>query len=849
MNGERPLLIFPRPARVDRETRRSGYQPPRLHKPSREQQARRLGPRLKALSRAAQREAIRCQEYVQGIELEQVLVLELISAIGFKGAARDAGMEWLMELEDTAEADEDFYHENDEEGDLTTHIYMLFTDQQARTQMLTLFDLFKDGQLPDEHSKWGKIFEHVKDCRLWDYRDRLEETGLLEDWRSRNIPQAQRVQCEAELWYRRDAAKRREAYRCLVRAVRAEEGQVLQACEVPEIAYQGALLQLPSGFAARLVDGERPDLVHQSQVMYFRPVGQGVSLQAAEGVQPLLGTPRPPEDVPGPPTVAILDGVPMSNHPLLRGAVEVHDPDNMEAGYSVAQMVHGTAVTSLVVNGCLEDREAKLTRRVLVRPILRPEQHPRASREAMPPDELPLDVFRRAVEEIVSLNSDGRASVKVINLAVADPFLPFLNRISPWARMLDWLAHKHGLLFIVSAGNHAHDIQLPMGEADFTRLSQPERHESVIRAVRGDLRNRTILSPAESVNALTVGSLQADSSTVPNGRRLVAPVPEGSFPSPVSALGLGYRRAVKPDLLARGGRQLCAEPLPGNPVKLICIDNSGPPGLRAASPHPQGGPGQRHFRGTSFAAALTTRAAATCLENLTALRTDLGVTQLEDEFLPVLVKALLVHSCGWPPHALKLACVGLDDSSWQHDKTTVARFFGYGVLAPGRTTACEDHRATAIGFGRLAEDEAHVFDFPLPDSLPPRVLRKRLVITLAWFTPIRPQNQKYRRAHLTLDIDAGPAGLDIGSRLEADEKLSRRGTVEHAVYEWEQADSFTADSTLQIKVNCRSDAGGFARIGPVPYGLAVTLETAEGIGIYARIRERIQEAVRVSATP
>ena len=56
---------------------------------------------------------------------------------------------------------------------------------------------------------------------------------------------------------------------------------------------------------------------------------------------------------------------------------------------------------------------------------------------------------------------------------------------------------------------------------------------------------------------------------------------------------------------------------------------------------------------------------------------------------------------------------------------------------------------------------------------------------------------------------------------------------------------FADGDVLTIKVNCRRDAGKID--SPVPYGLAVSLEVAEGIeiAVYEEVRQRIVFPVQV----
>jgi len=110
-----------------------------------------------------------------------------------------------------------------------------------------------------------------------------------------------------------------------------------------------------------------------------------------------------------------------------------------------------------------------------------------------------------------------------------------------------------------------------------------------------------------------------------------------------------------------------------------------------------------------------------------------------------------------------------------------------------------------------------------------------------------PSTQKYRAASLWFDADSDDLSV---SRQSVNWREARRGTVQHEVFEGDRAVPFADGDVLAIKVNCRKDAGRLP--GPVPYGLAVSLEVAEGldITIYEQVQARIAipVPVRSSAT-
>ena len=134
--------------------------------------------------------------------------------------------------------------------------------------------------------------------------------------------------------------------------------------------------------------------------------------------------------------------------------------------------------------------------------------------ESVPSDVLFVDLLYRAVRRIVEgegANAAAAPEVRVINLSIGDPTQPFNRYLSATARLLDWLAHKYNLLFVVSAGNYAQDIELTVGSQALNGLTAADLQGEVLIAVQLSERNRKLLSPAEAINALTIGVVHGDS--------------------------------------------------------------------------------------------------------------------------------------------------------------------------------------------------------------------------------------------------------------------------------------------------------------------------------------------------
>ena len=551
----------------------------------------------------------------------------------------------------------------------------------------------------------------------------------------------------------------------------------------------------------------------------------------------------------GDPIVAILDGLPLENHRLLQGRLIVDDPDDWQSEYQAQHRQHGTAMASLVIHGELDTAQPPSSRPVYIRPIMRPNMQAwPGPKEEIPEDVLAVDLVHRAVKRIFEgdgVEAASAPSIKIINLSIGDQSRQFDNILSPWARLLDWLSCSYHVLFVVSAGNRDADIELGIPRNAMNTLSVEERRQQVIAALANSVRLRKILSPSESINALTVGALHKDSST-PGPSRLIDPYGD-DLPSPINGIGLGYRRSIKPDVLMPGGRQLFDEKL-GNTHQKATLQPRGitiAPGQQVATPGKSGDLSNRYYtRGTSNAAALTSRLAAQYYDLLVELRESDAQEILREDRIPPILKAMVVHGALWREAGDIFRDILRTDRNSQAIKDHVARFLGYGAVDPFLLVGCTAQRGTLLGCGNLADGDAHVYSIPLPPSLNAQGVWRRLTITLAWLSPIEPANRKYRKAHLWFDPPTEELAI---KRQNTDWQTAKRGTVQHEILEGEKVAVFEEDGALEIKVNCRADAKDFD--GEIPYGLAVSLQVAENVDIpiYQEIRDRIKARIRPQA--
>lgn len=852
---ERPLLLFPTPETADR-TKGRGF-PVRVHRPSHDRQGQRLSPLFAQLQTEFNARRVELQQTAAGADPEQVLVIETVGSVeNFANAVkRIAGLEWMAELEtDEIAPDEDFYDERNAGKELSGRLYLVMTNQRALDEMLSLWERYQADQnmtFKRGLTKFRDVFLCLKAIRRWGVQDRIEETGVLDVWREDLEHDGGRaIRFEVELWFRGTDNKRQEAQRQVQTLIGGLGGSLIGNCIIPDIAYHALLAEIPANAAKQIIDHPEVGLIKCDSVMFFRPVGQmatGKTQVEGELSDHEMSAAAPPA---GDPIVAILDGLPLANHGLLQGRLIIDDPDDYASAYTVADRMHGTAMASLVCRGDLNDDAPPLARPVYVRPIMKPIQWIDSPRpEQIPDDVLVVDHIHRAVRRI--FESEGTAdpaapTVRIINFSIGDPCRQFTQVLSPLARLLDWLSIQYEVLFVISAGNHPEDIATGMSKGDFNALTNAEKEARVVKALYADARHRKVLSPGESINGLTVGALHHDSATAAHMDYAVN-LFEGLLPSPVSPFGSGYRRAVKPDLLFNGGRFLYTEPLGTTADATFTARRMRfAPGNKVASPSAVAGDLNKvaYCCGTSNAAALISRMTAACHDALLGVFEEQAPDIELGPYLAPLLKAMVIHGCSWGEIEDRLRAILQTPNNGRQIRSLISRWMGYGVPDGNRVLACTEQRATLLGFGQLGDEEAHVFSLPLPPSLGARREWRRLTVTLAWMSPVAASTQRYRSAGLWFEVDGDAIAT---SRAEVDTRVSRRGTAQHEVFEGDRAIAITDDASMKVKVNCRKDAAKIRQA--VAYGLAVTLEVAEGIdiAIYEEIRTRIAFAVEIRA--
>lgn len=816
---------------------------------------------------------------------ERALVFEVIGSLAsFGNTAKRIDLEWLSEqlaeLEGVADYlpsiagrgdddeddtdDEDLDQESDEGflDDLIDHeaeateantigrLYVGMPTDATYRKLRSLWNLYKSGKpYPDNHSDWWALFDKLHDIRPWGAEDRVTPEFRAYVSRRAELEPGAPIRLEVDLWYRGEPLTRVAAIRLMKSRVLALGGEVLDEADLPEVLYHAALISLPFEAAVDL-QGLTSDLALADEVMNIRP--QSTFDATHEGVVEYdPTTPAPSSGQSSKPAIAaLIDGYPMENHALLKGRLDVVELDVAARDAPISERFHGTAMASLILHGDLAMKETPINRPLKVVPILQPNDQ---GGESPPNNKLAIAMIYRAVVDLKRGTAGQPPSgpqVLLINHSVCDEAAPFSGTVSAWARTLDFLSFQFGVLFIISSGNirDRFAVEGYGSVKDFQSDDAVARRKAVVVGLDGVKSKRSMLSPAESINSLTIGAAHSDGSLEILPATAVDPFPDAALANLGSGVGLGWNRAVKPDILMPGGRQV-AQPffdkgLSVHPLEVGAFGQSvASPGVTVKSLNKI-----RRSSGTSNAAALATRAGLRIADALD--ETFEGEDWTARKTAPCMLKALIAHGGAWGEtgEALidYLPPVGVRS---QKQKENISRFMGYGLSNIDRVVSGDQHRITLLADDVIRANKRHEYRIPLPDELSSRKELRRITITLAWLTPLRQGVAAYRALGLTIVGSDGRSKIWDGvKRYRGQPPLgaSRRGTLMHMICEGTAAVPFDDDDDFVINVQtARPQTTGLTRLD-IPYALAVTFEVAATINADIResIRSRIQPRVR-----
>ncbi|HRZ57965.1 MAG TPA: S8 family peptidase, partial [Candidatus Paceibacterota bacterium] len=380
--------------------------------------------------------------------------------------------------------------------------------------------------------------------------------------------------------------------------------------------------------------------------------------------------------------VCVVDSGIQENHRMLQAAMDVSTsrcfipnvPANDVADY-VVDGGHGTRVAGAALYGASLPGAGR---------VEAPFWLQNARLLLGPRGELPRAIHPPvALREIIEHFRDGPRHTRIFNHSISSDRPARSLRMSSWAAEMDFLSHSRDVLFIQAIGN------LSRGHGS---QSNPtiEDHLSAGRSWPDYLfeRSARLANPAQSLQALTVGSIAMETYRDGN-RRSVA---RATHPSAFTRCGCGLWDSMKPDVVEFGGDYAWDG---ANPVSLALPPGVCPSLVRSTL---DGGPAvARDVVGTSFAAGRVTHVAG-LLEKL-----------LPDESTLV-YRALIAQSARWPDWAERAVV---------DEKAKHIRLLGYGVPDADRATSNSEYRVTCITQGNqsIKAGDAAIFAFYVPEEL------------------------------------------------------------------------------------------------------------------------------------
>lgn len=779
---------------------------------------------------------------------ERALVFDLIGPVAeFEMAAAALGLEWLVgkrKDEDEAAAPAD----DEVPGKI---IYVTMPSIGGLQRLLAMWNRYENGKRPEQHEKaFWKMFDYLHELRVWSIQDRIDPSvtkfinKLLEAHPDRV------VQVELDFWYRNERERRDNAITTLRSMLNEVGGELLDLVEIEEIRYQGALVSIPAKVAKELA-GRDGKLGGLDEIMTIRPQSEYAETVEEDRVEELAARYDFSETLPtGPCISGFLDGYPIVNHAALANRVIVEEVEVRAAQVSANDRVHGTAMASMILHGDLHvSPPPSINRPIAAFPILASGRRG----EGMPSNKLAIGIVYRTLLRVVELARAGGElqDITILNHSICDMNAPFIRRPSPWAMLLDYFSHHHRLLFVISGGNIStkFPVEVYDDNSEFDAADPGEREASLILAIEEAKGTRSIFSPAESVNSITVGALHQEAK---NNAPASAtdPYPNFVMTNLASAVGFGVNRSIKPDLVEDGGRYAVRGSNHDEGYVEVHAHMATDMGQMTACPSQIGDlQATRRSAGTSNATALVTRTCNLIADALDEVFEADGLRWLDMRTRVPMLKALLMHSCKWGDigDVLEEAFPPREKSKWFKRRDSIAKFLGYGKPDIQKILSGSTSRITLLGEETIKSEDRHIYTIPIPQSMFNSREVRKINITLAWTVPILTSMADYRGVALKIVDQNGKSefwdGCERGEIMQPNGLTTARGTVMHLQLEGHKLKRLTANNKdLVICVQARAVHDSLLHVS-VPYALAISIDL--GQSVRANIYQEVKAAVRV----
>jgi len=832
----------------------------------RQGQGARIGDKFRRLDEAFRGENadILLRQDPGGIAPERALVFETILPIqNFQKAAAKIGFELLIEdrLDDDYDIPEALVDEN--VGNASPTLYATMPTTEDLRRLLQLWNAYQNGETaPRGLAPWWNLFGMLSNLRLWGPQDRLTPEAKAEFLHRLSYDDDEFIRLELEIWPTANAATRARWQVDTRARVEALGGRLISRSSIDQdgFIYEAVLVEMSCGSVrTMLANPFAPNgLATIEGLQFVLPHTIGQSLPDLTDNDPAAENAGQfePFDTAAPIRAVLLDGTPIAAHPALDGGVVIEDVHDLVRLSQVQHRRHATSMASLILRGDLGvDRAPIKDARLLSIPVLVDSEHGATS----PNDRLFVDLIHIALVRAFLGDNPLAPDAFVVNFSIGVKGGQFAGRISSLARLLDWWADQQGILFMVSAGNVPDDLVIPNITATaFEDGSEIERQTLASAANRNARHSRTLMAPAEAMNALTVGAMSRDLAA-PAGPQPAGYVSLGddeTFPALSSAIGLGAFKSIKPDFINTAGEHEIRMLPSGFDLRLKVVDRTQRTGLVTATVQ-RGVPSMYRTRGTSCANALSTRAQLLAAAALTEEEGPYDGQELNRRDLALMTKALSVNASRWPESAHRFyeSEKARLHGNYSQAKEEVCRYYGHGALNEQLMSEAPDLGATLIGAATIRKDKAAIFNVPLPMSLSGERIGRSMRVTVAWFSPVMATRARYRLALIEavphshdllgdLIVDDGWC-LDMTSH-QLDANVIKRGTVwsRRLIHSGAVVPQYGDGKVLPIRVQCRDGSGGgLSPDEDIRFAVAVSLEL-EAETLF-NIHQEIQDQLRL----
>lgn len=705
-------------------------------------------------------------------------------------------------------------------------MYLLMPNMQALKQIESLWSRWKKGeQLDHGLMAWKKVFSNLRALRPWGPSDRVDKTSI-ENFKFDMECEKGNVFAEIELVFRKESGYASEIVAQVSSVILQKGGSIKSEARIDTIGYHALLAELPPKEILNIINLNMDSIAGLDPVMFIRPQARMTTSPVEEGDK-VESFPLPPAVLKSP-IAALLDGVPVAGHSLLNHHLVVDDIFNLEPRVLVEDRVHGSAMASLIIHG---DKNTKILLPPLPRKIVHIPVFDNGDKFSS--DRLVVDIVYQALMALVSEQNEYCKDVLIVNLSLGIDNYRFHGRISPLARLIDWFSAKYGILCIVSAGNIIEAFNVPIldGKADITTLSSQELSKAILSAIDGLKGQRRLLSPAETVNGVTVGALNSDligANQRDNGlSRLhprIDPFGDIAMSNPTSALGPGFANAIKPDILMAGSKERIELHSVKDSYDAFPLSATKFAGLKVAITKTGEENAMGWTGGTSAAAALASRTAHRIHDALEDAYQD-DFTDIPKIQRAALLKALLVHSAKWPEKTRDFIkdTVG-PAKGGEIQKDNIRRYIGYGVVDEDFAVSCAADRATFWTTGTIGYEKRRKIMLPIPECYIGTAQSHRIAATLAWFTPVNVGRLSYRSIKLDLENpkEIGMLAVEAIGNQPSFHQI-KRGTVISRFWEGDKSAVINDKNEIAIYIQRELDRGSPID-EDIAFGLALTIE-------------------------